>query len=351
MCAEHQTGNHPFIGRSLNKNVYTKHHVLAWPAHTLITEQVLRKLYSLGVELTEADVEPRHAAVDRVLEHAVTEMKGIFHFARDTGQLIVEDIQARVVPMVRQSAEAGMLYEWLNKLQTEDDVTCRHSIAVAMVAVLIGQWLQLDDEQISLLATAGLLHDVGKLRVPASILNKPGRLSAEEFAEMKRHAEYGYEMLTGQSGIEDKIALVALRHHERMDGSGYPFGLRGDEIDLASRIVAVADVFHAMLSKRVYKNELPFYQVIKEISQSAFDQFDAQVVTVFARRMMETMIGSQVLLSDRRVGTVLSVNPHDPANPLVRAGEQFIDLSACRELNIVHFVPSANDRFGEEESR
>ena len=341
MCADQWTRNHPYIGRCFNKNVYTKQNVLAWPAHTIITEQVLRKLYALGVELSEEDVEPHSHTIDRVVEHAMSEVKDIFHFAREDGQLVVDDIKTRVVPMIRQTAEAGMLYQLLNKLQHEDDVTCRHSIAVAMVGVLIGQWLRLDEEQLALLATAGLLHDVGKLRVPADILNKPGKLTAEEFTEMKRHTLYGYEMLRGQEGIDEPIALVALRHHERMDGSGYPHGMQGESIDLPSRIIAVADVFHAMLSKRVYKNELPFYQVIKEIGQSAFDQFDARVVTVFSRKMMETMIGSQVILSDGRIGTVLAVQPHDPANPLVRTGEEFIDLSSVQELNIVHFVPSS----------
>lgn len=328
------------VGRRLNKNVYTKQDVLACPAHTVLTEQMLRKLMQLGVALQAEDVESRADTIDRVVEHAVKEMKGIFHFARESGQLVVDDIRVHVVPTIRQSAEAGMLYQMLNRLQLEDDVTCRHSIAVAMVGVLIGQWLRLPEEEIGLIAASGLLHDVGKLRVPAEILNKPGRLTHEEFAEMKRHTIYGYEMLRGEAGVEEDVARVALRHHERLDGSGYPYGLKGEEIDQPSRIIAVADVFHAMLSKRVYKNELPFYQVIKEIAHSAFSQFDAGVVAVFARKMMETMIGSQVILSDGQVATVISVHPHDPANPLVRAGEQFYDLSAMQELNIAHFVPN-----------
>lgn len=329
-----------WVGRRLNKNVYTKQDVLACPAHTVLTEQMLRKLMQLGVELQAEDVESSADTIDRVVEHAVKEMKGIFHFARESGQLVVDDIRVHVVPAIRQSAEAGMLYQMLNRLQLEDDVTCRHSIAVAMVGVLIGQWLRLPEEEIGLIAAGGLLHDVGKLRVPAEILNKPGRLTEEEFAEMKRHTVYGYEMLRGEEGVDEDVARVALRHHERLDGSGYPYGLKGEEIDLPSRIIAVADVFHAMLSKRVYKNELPFYQVIKEIAHSAFSQFDASVVAVFARKMMETMIGSQVILSDGQIGTVISVHLHDPANPLVRAGEQFYDLSVMQELHIVHFVPN-----------
>ncbi|GBF76940.1 HDIG domain-containing protein [Paenibacillus sp. 598K] len=329
------------VGRRLNKNIYTKQDVLACPAHTVLTEQMLRKLIQLGVELQAEDVESRADTIDRVVEHAVKEMKGIFHFARESGQLVVDDIRVHVVPTIRQSAEAGMLYQMLNRLQLEDDVTCRHSIAVAMVGVLIGQWLRLSEEEIGLIAAGGLLHDVGKLRVPAEILNKPGRLTEEEFAEMKRHTVYGYEMLRGEEGVEEDVARVALRHHERLDGSGYPYGLKGEEIDRPSRIIAVADVFHAMLSKRVYKNELPFYQVIKEIAHSAFSQFDASVVAVFARKMMETMIGSQVILSDGQIGTVISVHLHDPANPLVRAGERFYDLSVMQELHIVHFVPNS----------
>src|SRR5690625_7353760 len=133
------------------------------------------------------------------------------------------------------------------------------------------------------LTTDVLLHDVGKMLVPEEILNKPGQLTEEEFQEMKNHTLYGYEILKDTVGVNHRQALVALQHHERMDGSGYPLQLKRDEIDLFSRIVAVADVFHAMSSNRVYQERSPLYEVLAEMEREVIAKLDPEITYLFIR--------------------------------------------------------------------
>jgi HD-GYP domain-containing protein (c-di-GMP phosphodiesterase class II) len=162
-----------------------------------------------------------------------------------------------------------------------------------------------------------LLHDLGKTKIPDSILKKAGRLSAEEYSEMKRHTLLGYEMIGILPGMTEQQALVALQHHEQEDASGYPFGVCGDKISHFSKIIAVADVFHTMVSERVYKKPIPLYQVFQEIYQRAFGLFDPIIVQCFITNVMNRMIGDPVLLSNGRVARIVLLHPDDLINPLV----------------------------------
>lgn len=141
----------------------------------------------------------------------------------------------------------------LTKLKTKDEVSFQHSIAVCALVGLFARHLKLDDKLVRILCVGGLLHDIGKVRIPTAILTKNGMLTAEEIAIMHTHPRKGYEMLARGSGLPDIVGQVCLHHHERLDGSGYPVGLKDDEIGAAARIVAICDVFDALTSVRPYK--------------------------------------------------------------------------------------------------
>ena len=128
--------------------------------------------------------------------------------------------------------------------------------------------------------------------------------------------------------------MVALQHHEREDGSGYPLRLKSSHIDPISRIVAVADVFHAMSSKRPYHEEMPFYEVVKRMRQGFFGELDPNIVSVFLTNMIRNLIGRKVLLTDGRVGEVIYINPSDDTHPLIQIEHTFLDLSKERHIHI-----------------
>jgi HD-GYP domain-containing protein (c-di-GMP phosphodiesterase class II) len=146
----------------------------------------------------------------------------------------------------------------------------------------VGQELGLEEAVLQDLEVAALLHDIGKVGVPDGILNKPGRLTEEEYGIVKRHPEYGWTVLRNLPGFE-RTSLLVLHHHENFDGTGYPAKLRGSEIPIGARIVSVIDAFDAMVSSRPYRDGLPLEEALRRLKESSGTQFDSTVVQSFAR--------------------------------------------------------------------
>lgn len=165
-------------------------------------------------------------------------------------------------------------------VEAKDLYTRGHSNRVCEYSVLIGQKLGLSEDDISRLRIGGLFHDVGKIGIPDSILQKDGKLTDEEYFEIKKHPTIGAQILSNSSIFEEIIPIVKY-HHERFDGKGYPEGLKGEDIPYLARITAVADAFDAMTSRRVYRNSLPINTVIEEIEKNKGTQFDPEIADVF----------------------------------------------------------------------
>ena len=165
-------------------------------------------------------------------------------------------------------------------VEAKDLYTRGHSNRVSEYSVLIGEKLGLSEDDISRLRIGGLFHDVGKIGIPDSILQKDGKLTDEEYFEIKKHPTIGAQILSNSSIFEEIIPIVKY-HHERYDGKGYPEGLKGEDIPYLARITAVADAFDAMTSRRVYRNSLPINTVIEEIEKNKGTQFDPEIADVF----------------------------------------------------------------------
>jgi len=165
-------------------------------------------------------------------------------------------------------------------LDLKDLNTGVHSTRLAEWAMRVGQELGLEEVELQNLEVAALLHDIGKVGIPDSILRKPGRLDADEYALMKKHPEYGWAVLRMLPGFE-RAALDILHHHESFDGTGYPAGLKGMEIPVVSRIVSVIDAFDAMVSSRPYRKGLPYDEAVRRLNAASGTQFDPLVVKSF----------------------------------------------------------------------
>lgn len=326
-----------YLGKTLKRHLFTRDGLFILPRHSVLTERHLDLLRHFRIVLSDRDVEDT-PPIAAVIDQAVAEWKEVLQSARNTGQIFLRPIEQKAVPLIRRMADKYSLHSILTGLTEKDDYTYRHSVAVAILSTLIGRWLQLRKEELEMLTTAALLHDIGKTKIPSQILTKNGRLTTEEFGMIKQHTTYGYEMIRGQGDFSETHALIALEHHERLDGSGYPYGRR-EETHLLSRIVAVADVFHAMCSKRPYKEAHPFIQVAREMFDGAFGLYDPKVATLFVRRTMESLIGSAVQLTDGRIGTVVRIHPEELFKPLVLCDDRFVDLTHDPSLHIQSILP------------
>jgi HD-GYP domain-containing protein (c-di-GMP phosphodiesterase class II) len=166
----------------------------------------------------------------------------------------------------------------MERLAEKDSSTEEHTRRVAMLAVELGERLGLSPSRLRSLAIGGLLHDMGKLSLPASILKKPSRLDDDEFAQIKQHPERGRELLAELGGFDATVQRLVLDHHERLDGTGYPRGLTAEQMDLSTRILAVADVYDALVSPRVYRPAWSIEQALEHLSAEAGTAFDEKCV-------------------------------------------------------------------------
>jgi HD-GYP domain-containing protein (c-di-GMP phosphodiesterase class II) len=336
--------NDKFIGKYLKFDRFNEKGVLVVSALSFLDHEEIQMTGSQGIEWVEEDgvvpslVETNAAAYiqhNKLVDSSVLAIKEIFQEIRYTKKIPLIDIRNEIVPLIQQTIELPCLFGLFASLQSKDDYTYRHNIGVGVIASLIGKWLNLKEPELLQLLIAATLHDVGKVKIPLDILNKPDKLTADEFEFMKKHTIFGYEILKETVGINHREALVALQHHERQDGSGYPFGIGSDKLDLFGRIVAIADVFHAMTSKRPYRNASPFYETLKQMNRNAFGELDARITQLFMNKVIQASIGNEILLTDGRKGSIVMINPHEPLRPLVRMEEgTFLDLSREPAIDI-----------------
>jgi len=205
----------------------------------------------------------------------------------------------------------------LTKLKSFDEYTFTHCINVSVLATAFGNYLGLSHHDLNDLGAAALFHDVGKSLVPAKILNKPGKLTDQEFLIMKKHPERSYFLLREKKGIPKRVLRGIAEHHEKYNGAGYPRGLAGDDIHPFARIIAVADVYDALTSRRVYKPPMMPSKALTILYGMRGKDFHPGKAETFIKFLGIYPVGSLVRLSDGRHGVVVGSNPDAPLSPTV----------------------------------
>lgn len=198
------------------------------------------------------------------------------------------------------------LFDALQVLKQTDVSTMAHSMNVSIIARLIGVWAGHDTEKLDEISMAGLLHDIGKFKIPDEILLKPGKLTKEEFEVIKKHTVYGYEILNNFKILES-TKRAALLHHEKFDGSGYPFGYTADKIDDISAIITIADVYDAMTSKRCYRDGMCPFDVIEDFEYDGISKYHPKYIGMFLKKIASSYIGSTVLLTNGKKAKIIFV--------------------------------------------
>ncbi|MEO5353546.1 MAG: HD-GYP domain-containing protein [Magnetococcus sp. XQGC-1] len=193
----------------------------------------------------------------------------------------------------------------LARLKTKDDYTYMHSVAVCALMIALARQLGLSDEQTREAGLAGLLHDIGKMMVDADILNKPGKLTDAEFVSVKEHPAAGYKMLMESKDVSQVALDVCLHHHEKIDGTGYPHRLKGDEISLFARMGAVCDVYDAITSNRPYKQGWCPAESLRKMAEWSKGHFDEKVFQAFVKSIGIYPVGTLVRLESGRLGVVV----------------------------------------------
>lgn len=272
----------------------------------------------------EADVLPDPHTMRDNLERAVALYTAAIHTVEQLFEFLG---RGRPVPVKAVSGVASTIVDHIvhdkltlatvTKLQVHGNYTFAHCVNVSVLAALFGRHLSLDADKLQTLALAGLVHDIGKAVIPSTLLDTARPLTDREFALMKNHVLAGYEALDKVEGIDDGVRRAVLEHHERYDGTGYPYGRKGNDISLPGRILAVIDVYDALTSKKPYKPALLPYTAVSFLYGQREQSFDPAVVERFIQCMGIYPVGSVVRLNNGETGVVYQANPHKPLLPIV----------------------------------
>ncbi len=220
--------------------------------------------------------------------------------------------------------DAATIMQCINGKNKVDEYLRTHSTNVSMLNGLMGRWMDLPEEEIDLLVICGLLHDIGKTKVPAEILNAPRKLTPEEFEQIKMHSIHSYNILSECADINPMIATIARSHHEKMNGTGYPDGLTGEVIPLYAKITAISDVYDAMISTRCYKDANSPFLILDQLANDKFSDLDFDLIGLFLKKMPEEMIGKSVLLSNGSIGKVKYIDVHKWKYPIIEVDGQVV---------------------------
>lgn len=342
-------------GMVTSEDVYTYNNQLVISKGMVLSDKVITKLrfYSIShFHIFVSDDSSKVVPVEKVSQSkqikdsedfkqfsqsfvaSVNEFKGNLNsVVTSTENINVDSLLEHTTSILSDTRNGIHVFDMLHNLRSYDDLTYVHSINVSLICRVFGGWLKMSDEDIDVLTLCGLLHDVGKLTLPASIIGKKEPLTDEEFALIKTHSIRGFKILKDQD-IDPRIKYSALMHHERCDGSGYPKGFKGHELNSFAKIVAIADVYDAMTSPRVYRSALCPFDAISMFETEGLQKYDPKYIMIFLENIGQSYLGNRVKLNNGLEGEIIMLNKQALSKPVIKVGDKFVDLSKNHDLII-----------------
>ena len=343
------------IGAILGKAIYNDRGKILLNEGVKLEDKLLSRLEGMGISYIYVkdkktdDIKLKDPIPVKARRKAMTTIESNFvKIQKDayvSGSLVIEkasgDFKSLIKYLLSEIKGNEDLLVLLSDVFTYDHYIFTHSLNVTMYTLAIGLEMKLRPKELEILGLGAILHDVGKMKVPEQILLKPGRLTAEEYEEIKKHAEDGFNILRTIPTVPLLAAHCAFQHHERLDGSGYPRGIMGNDIHDFGKILAVADVFDAITSNRVYRKAMLPHEALEILYAGSGTLYDTKVVDAFRRAVVIYPVGITVNLSDGRKGVVSRQNKGLSDRPIVRIlkenGEEVepYELDLKQELHIM----------------
>lgn len=275
--------------------------------------------------------------IDVKHERLLAETKNTFEQVRHSNNLDFEQVKDMISATLPDIIRNNDVLTRLSQLKRTDDYTFEHSYRVSILATMIGKWMGMNRSMLEELATAALLFDIGKMKIPEFILKK-GVLTDEEMELMKKHSQFGYSILLKTEGVTPNIKFAALQHHERNGGIGYPLKLNEGQVNGFAKIIMVCDIFDAMTSDRPYAKRISEFKAAEYISWQSGMTLDSKICYIFLSNIAEFFTGKQILLSTGEVGRIVYVDPNFPTRPTVVTDARVIDLINERDIQVIEMI-------------
>lgn len=324
---------HP--GMRLAKNIYNDDGMVLLAVNVELSQRLIDRLFTYGIDYIYIqdsrtnDIIQEDIIQDETRSKAVLEIRNTFkkvmedsnkrgavHYYdigrnfRDVMKMIIDDLSAHQGAMVM-----------LNNMNVKDNYLFQHSVNVSIYAIMLGISYGYSRENLETLGLGALLHDIGKTKVPLGILRKPSQLTEQEFTEMKNHTTYGFNILKDEPNIPLLSAHCALQHHERINGSGYPRGIQGTEINEFAKWIGLVDSYDAMTTTRVYRRPLLPHEAMEQLFAGSGTMYDQSQIALFRDKIAIYPLGITVRLNTGEFGIVSKLNVTVPHRPIVRVLE------------------------------
>ncbi|MBT3275739.1 MAG: HD-GYP domain-containing protein [Spirochaetales bacterium] len=327
-------------GIQFSKAVYVDDENLLVPAEVELRQKDLDRLEKWGIEfvLTEGSVLDEASALRKAADTVQTAMAGrgdsdkqqlyktsviqvdrIFDEIRINKEVEKKEIDRIVDKLIKATMESpDEMIAFVLRNERSEPSFGLSAVNTVILSILVGSTLKMDQVRTKTLASAALLHDIGMVKVPDEIIKKNANLSIDEIKKMRTHTLYSYKIIAKEMGFSEEVGLIALQHHERWDGKGYPRQLSGKNIAVEARIVSVVDAFEAMVKEKPYRNSMIAYSAMRQLLNDNSRRFDSEILKIFIKSVGIYPLGSFVILNNGIIGRVIKVNENAPLRPAVR---------------------------------
>ncbi|WP_028608698.1 HD-GYP domain-containing protein [Paenibacillus harenae] len=341
------------LGDKISENVLTPFGSVLFQKGRIVTPKEIEILQAFLVPIVDVEANGAVKTIEDADDDVVKDTSEAFvasplheeydkmvHVLRDVFNSIVTGANLPVMDIRKQlertleHVKSYNLLTFMPRQFLEKDYLLHNSIASALTSYQIAQWVGFPQKDWMQIAFAGLLHDIGNVRINKAILTKPNALTSDEKEEMMKHTVIGYQMLKNVPALNEGVKMAALQHHEKVDGSGYPLGIDATKIHSYAKIVAIADIFHAMTLNKTYRKAVSPYLVMEQIQSDAFGKLDPAYVRTFVEKATQFHNGTVVKLSDDRIGEIVFTDREHPTRPWVSIDGAIINLSVERYLHI-----------------
>jgi HD-GYP domain-containing protein (c-di-GMP phosphodiesterase class II) len=312
-------------------------------ALNLYEDSVIKKYDSEGISINISEQAPiltgeNDIPFDRKHRAMVRETKTIFKELKKSNAFDYDKLVKNVHDSVEDMTINNDILKRLSQLRKDDDYTFQHALRVSMLATMLGKWLGYKTKDLEDISIAGLMFDIGKLKIPEFLYNRADALSKSEYEMYKKHPQLSYTILLKTKGVSQGVRFAALQHHERIDGSGYPLRLKSGQIHPYSKIIMVCDIFDAMLTDRPYQKAVSPFEAAEYLYHHSGVTVDQEITYVFLKNLSEYYVGKKLLLNTGEEGTVVFVDTDFPHQPIIKVKDRIINLHEHSNIKVIKFI-------------